>query len=111
MLAIALALAGHVAFSLVSQLFVNHAWDQLIILAWQALVDVVLLVFMRIVLHFSLLEEAKQMGQSEKYCSHCHVNVLAEGFCPQCGQALSAVPYHTRTGSGAVAPAPAGGAA
>jgi hypothetical protein len=106
MIAIAAALGGHVAFSLISQLFVNHGWDQLIILAWQALVDVALIVYMRIVLHFALLEEAAQMGLSEKYCSHCHTTVAAEGFCPTCGQALSAVPYHTRT-----VVAPAGGTA
>jgi RsiW-degrading membrane proteinase PrsW (M82 family) len=93
---IVVALAGHVAFTLVSQLFENHGWSQLILLAWQAAVDIALLVYMRLVLHYALLEEAADMGLSEKYCSHCHTNVASQGFCPTCGMALTAVPFHTR---------------
>jgi len=114
-LAIALAVGGHILFSTVSQLFINHGWSQAITLAWQAAVAFGLLLFMRIMLHYALLEEALTMGLSEKYCSHCHVNVMAEGFCPICGQALSAVPYHTRSAvpvsTAPAATAPAGGQA
>lgn len=110
MFAFVVAVGGHVLFSICSQLFVNHGWDQLIILAFQAAVDIALLVYMRIMLHYSLLEEARGMGRAEKYCAHCHVNVLAEGFCPACGGALSAVPYYTRQPATA-APAPAAGEA
>jgi RsiW-degrading membrane proteinase PrsW (M82 family) len=106
---IALALAAHVAFSTVSQVFVNHGWSQIIVLAWQALVDAVLLIYVRVLLHDALVEEAAAMGFVERYCSHCHVNVEAEGFCPRCGQALHAVPYQTRSAPGPAAPA--GGAA
>jgi RsiW-degrading membrane proteinase PrsW (M82 family) len=95
-LGIVLALAGHVLFSLVNQLLINHGWTQAVILGWQAAVVLVLMVGMRVVLHFALLEEAAAIGASEKYCSHCHVNVFAEGFCPRCGQALTAVPFHVR---------------
>ncbi len=97
LLAVVFALVGHVAFSIVSQLLVNHGWSQLIILAWQALVDVVLLVFLRALLHSALLDESKEWGASSRYCSHCHNTVNAEGFCPSCGMALAAVPYHTRS--------------
>ena len=96
MVAIAVALAGHIVFSLVSQLFVNHGWSQLVVLAWQLLVDALLLVSLRILLHFALLEEAGQMSGASRFCAHCHTIVDAEGFCPNCGGALSAVPFHTR---------------
>jgi hypothetical protein len=101
LLGIALALAGHIAFSLVSQVFVNHGWSQLIILAWEAAVDVVLLIYLRILLHNALLDEAVDLVRATRYCSHCHNTLTAEGFCPSCGMALTAVPHHTR-------PAPAG---
>ncbi len=94
--AIAVALGGHIAFSLVSQVFINHGWSQLIVLAWQLLVVVVLLLVLRALLHWALLEEGGEMGSAARYCAHCHTAVTAEGFCPTCGGALSAVPYHTR---------------
>jgi RsiW-degrading membrane proteinase PrsW (M82 family) len=108
MLGIVVAVGGHIAFTLFSQLFINHGWSQLIVLLLQASVDLALLVYMRIVLHYALLEEAAEYGQSEKYCAHCHMNVLAAGFCPVCGMALSAVPYHTRQPRSAAA-TPVGG--
>jgi RsiW-degrading membrane proteinase PrsW (M82 family) len=96
LIGLAVALVGHIAFSLVTQVFVNHGWSQLVVLAWQAALDIVLLVTMRVVLHFAVLEEAAKLGESEKYCSHCHTTVLAEGFCPLCGMALTATPYQLR---------------
>jgi RsiW-degrading membrane proteinase PrsW (M82 family) len=95
-LGIVLALAGHIAFSLVSQVLVNHGWSQLIILAWEGAVDLVLLVYLRVLLHNALLEESKVMGIEVRYCSHCHNTVDAEGFCPSCGMSLAAVPFPTR---------------
>jgi hypothetical protein len=97
-----LAPLAHIAFVLVSQLLTNHGWSQVVILGWQALVVAVLLVAMRIVLHHALLEEGLELGETERYCPHCHDEVLAQGFCPQCGIALTAVPNHLR-----VAEAPA----
>jgi RsiW-degrading membrane proteinase PrsW (M82 family) len=90
------AVGGHVAFSTVTQVLVNHGWSQLVILAWQAAVVVLLLVFMRVLLHRALLEEAGEQAPGERYCAHCDRTVRAEGFCPSCGMALTAVPYHTR---------------
>jgi RsiW-degrading membrane proteinase PrsW (M82 family) len=104
--AILAAVGGHIAFSLVSQVFVNHGWSQLIILGWQALVDAALLVAMRYVLHVALIEEAQFEGAAEKFCSYCQTTVLAEGFCPRCGQAFKASPYQVRK-----AAKPAGAAA
>jgi RsiW-degrading membrane proteinase PrsW (M82 family) len=122
MLAIITALGGHILFSTITQVFINHGWSQVIIIAWQALVVVVLIVVMRILLHTALVEEAKTLTPAERFCAHCHKTVLAEGFCPSCGGALTAVPYHTRPSETtatstppppppAVNPAPAGGAA
>jgi RsiW-degrading membrane proteinase PrsW (M82 family) len=96
LVALALAPAAHVAFSLVGQLLTNHGFTQLVILGWQALVVAVLLVAIRVILHHALLEEAAELGETERYCPHCHVHVLAQGFCPQCGLAMTAIPYHLR---------------
>ena len=96
MVAIAVALAGHIVFSLVSQLFVNHGWSQLVVLVWQLSVDVALLIMLRALLHWALLEEVGDMGSTARYCAHCHALLTAEGFCRSCGGALSAVPFHTR---------------
>jgi RsiW-degrading membrane proteinase PrsW (M82 family) len=91
---IVVALAGHVGFSTIGQLFINHGWSPLIILSWQALVDVALLIFVRLLLHHALLEEGEDERLGEKYCPHCHHNVVAGGFCPQCGLAMAARPHH-----------------
>jgi RsiW-degrading membrane proteinase PrsW (M82 family) len=90
------AVGGHIAFSTVTQVLVNHGWSQLLILAWQAAVVLLLLVYMRVLLHRALLEEAAEQGPADRYCAHCDRIVRAEGFCPSCGMALKAVPYHTR---------------
>jgi RsiW-degrading membrane proteinase PrsW (M82 family) len=90
------AVGGHVAFSTVTQMLVNHGWSQLVILAWQAAVVVGLLLSLRVLLHRALLEEVGELGSADRYCAHCDRTTRAEGFCPSCGMALTAVPYHTR---------------
>lgn len=94
--AFVLAPVAHIAFTLVSQLFVNHGWSQVVILAWQGLVVAALLIAMRLVLHEALLEEALELGETERWCPHCHQQVLAQGFCPACGLAMTAVSNHLR---------------
>jgi RsiW-degrading membrane proteinase PrsW (M82 family) len=94
--AIAAALGGHIAFSLVGQLLINHGWSQVVVLGWQLGVDVAMLLVLRALLHWALLEEARDLAPDARYCAHCHALVAAEGFCPSCGGALSAVPFHTR---------------
>jgi RsiW-degrading membrane proteinase PrsW (M82 family) len=96
LVALLVAVAGHVAFSLGEQLLVNHGWSQLMGLAWAAAVDVVLVVCLRVLLHGALLDEAGDLLLADHYCSHCHDIVSAESFCPSCGMALAAVPYQTR---------------
>jgi len=94
--AVALALAGHIVYATVTQVLVNHGWPQLAVLAFEAAIDAVLIVWMRVLLHSSLLEEAGDIGLGERYCPNCHGRVPAAGFCPSCGLALAAVPYYTR---------------
>ena len=55
-----------------------------------------LLIYIRYLLHFSLLEEAANMGFAETVCPNCHMHIVASGFCPNCGMALSAVPGSVR---------------
>jgi len=88
-----LAVGGHLAFSTVTQVLINHGWSQLVILASQAIVVIVLLLFLRVVLHRALLDEAGEESTAERYCAHCDRTVRAKGFCPSCGMALRAVPW------------------
>jgi len=50
------------------------------------------LVYVRYLLHHSLLEEAAHMGYAETVCANCHMHIVASGFCPNCGMALTAAP-------------------
>jgi RsiW-degrading membrane proteinase PrsW (M82 family) len=87
------AVGGHVAFSTVTQVLANHGWTQLVILAWQSAVVLVLLVSLRVVLHRALLDEAGDQSSADRYCANCDRTVRVEGFCPSCGMALKAVPW------------------
>ena len=64
----------------------------LVILVWQAVVVGAVLVYIRYLLHHALLEEAAHMGFAETVCSNCHMHIVASGFCPNCGMALTAAP-------------------
>ncbi len=89
---IAVAVIAHVAFSAGSQLLKDAAISQLLVLVWQAAVDGAVLIYVRYLLHHSLLEEAAHMGFAETVCANCHMHVVASGFCPSCGMALTAAP-------------------
>ncbi|TMD25332.1 MAG: PrsW family intramembrane metalloprotease [Chloroflexi bacterium] len=81
--AVGIAVGAHIAFSLGTQLFV---------LVWQAAIVAGVLVYVRYLLHHSLLEEAAHMGYAETVCANCHMHIVASGFCPNCGMALTAAP-------------------
>lgn len=89
---VAVAVVAHVAFSAGSQLLKDAAINQLVVLVWQAAVDGAVLIYVRFLLHHSLLEEAAHMGFAETVCANCHIHVVASGFCPSCGMALTAAP-------------------
>ena len=89
---VALAVIAHVAFSLGTQLWKDAGLSPLFVLMWQAALDAAVLVYVRYLLHHSLLEEAAHMGFAETVCANCHVHIVASGFCPNCGMALTAAP-------------------
>ncbi|TMD93427.1 MAG: PrsW family intramembrane metalloprotease [Chloroflexi bacterium] len=93
---VAIAVVAHVAFSAGTVAMKELATNPLFILLWQALVVGSLLIYIRYLLHFSLLEEAANMGFAETVCPNCHMHIVASGFCPNCGMALSAVPGSVR---------------
>jgi hypothetical protein len=87
-----MAVIAHVAFSLGTQLLQDVAVAQLFVLVWQAVVVGALLVYVRYLLHHALMEEAAHMGFAETVCPNCHMHIVASGFCPNCGGALTAAP-------------------
>jgi RsiW-degrading membrane proteinase PrsW (M82 family) len=95
---VAIALIAHVAFSFGSQLWKDALLSPLFILAWQAVVVGAVLIYVRYLLHHSLLEEAAHMGFAETVCPNCHMHIVASGFCPNCGMALTAAPACVKRG-------------
>src|SRR5713226_6438566 len=93
--AVAMAVIAHIAFSTGTVLMKDASVNPLFILIWQAVVGS-LLIYIRYLLHYSLLEEAAHMGFAETVCPNCHMHIVASGFCPNCGMALSAVPGAVR---------------
>jgi RsiW-degrading membrane proteinase PrsW (M82 family) len=89
---VAMAVIAHIAFSGGTELMRNTSVNQLIILIWQAAIVGALLVYIRYLLHHALLEEAAHMGYAETICPSCHMHIVASGFCPNCGMALTAAP-------------------
>ena len=89
---VAMAVIAHVAFAFGTQLLKDVAVSQLFVLVWQAVIVGAVLVYVRYLLHYSLLEEAAHMGFAETVCPNCHRHIVASGFCPNCGMALTAAP-------------------
>jgi RsiW-degrading membrane proteinase PrsW (M82 family) len=89
---VAVALIAHVAFSFGTQLWKDAALSPLFVLLWQAVIDAAVLIYVRYLLHHSLMEEAAHMGFAETVCPNCHRHIVASGFCPNCGMALTAAP-------------------
>jgi hypothetical protein len=100
---VAMAVIAHVAFSLGTQLLRDAALAQPFILVWQAVVVGALLIYVRYLLHHALLEEAAHMGFAETICANCHMHIVASGFCPNCGMALTAAPTSVKRGRKPVA--------
>ena len=89
---VAVAVIAHVAFALGTQLFKDAQLSPLFVLVWQAAVVGAVLIYVRYLLHHALLEEAAHMGFAETVCPNCHMHIVASGFCPNCGGALTAAP-------------------
>lgn len=89
---VGMAFIAHVAFALGTQVWKDALLSPLFILAWQAVVVGAVLIYVRYLLHHSLMEEAAHMGFAETVCPNCHMHLVASGFCPNCGMALTATP-------------------
>ena len=89
---VAMAVLAHIAFSEGTYVLKEAAVNPLLILIWQALIVGAVLIYIRYLLHYALLEEAAHMGFAETICPNCHMHIVAAGFCPNCGVALTAAP-------------------
>src|SRR5438067_3212263 len=89
---VAIAVIAHIAFALGTQILKDAQVSPLVVLVWQAVVVGAVLIYVRYLLHHALLEEAAHMGFAETVCPNCHMHIVASGFCPNCGGALTAAP-------------------
>jgi RsiW-degrading membrane proteinase PrsW (M82 family) len=105
---VAMAVLAHVAYAGGTQVLRADAVTPLLILVWQAVVVGALLIYVRYLLHYALLEEAAHMGFAETVCPNCHVHIVASGFCPNCGVALTASPGSVKRSRRPRKEAPAG---
>jgi hypothetical protein len=87
-----MALLAHIAFSAGTEVMKETSVNPLFVLIWQAAIVGALLIYVRYLLHHALLEEAAHMGFAETVCANCHMHIVASGFCPNCGMALTAAP-------------------
>jgi RsiW-degrading membrane proteinase PrsW (M82 family) len=95
---VAMAVIAHIAFSAGTQLMKDAAVNSLFVLVWQAAIVGAMLIYVRYLLHHTLLEEAAHMGYAETVCPNCHMHIVASGFCPNCGMALTAAPNAVKRG-------------
>jgi hypothetical protein len=96
--AVVMAVVAHIAFSAGTELMKETSTNALVILIWQAAIVGALLIYIRYLLHHALLEEAAHMGFAETVCPSCHMHIVASGFCPNCGMALTAAPNAVKRG-------------
>lgn len=109
--AILAAVLGHVAFALGTQLLLASGLHGVFVLAWQAIVVVALVVAIRLLLNVTLREEAAEMGLTQTTCANCGNDVLAAGFCPECGVAITATSHATIVTAAGATSGPASGRA
>src|SRR4029077_18299559 len=89
---VGMAVIAHVAFSFGTQVWKDALLSPLFVLAWQAVTVGAVLIYVRYLLHHSLMEEAAHLGFRETVCPNCHTHIVSSGFCPNCGMALTAAP-------------------
>jgi RsiW-degrading membrane proteinase PrsW (M82 family) len=94
--AVVMAVVAHIAFSGGSQILGDVNVNPLFIIIWQAAIVGSMLIYVRYLLHHALLDEAANMGYAETVCPSCHMHIVASGFCPNCGMALTAAPSHVK---------------
>lgn len=86
------AFGAHVLYAVISQVLQNSQVSGYVQIFFQAAVVGALLVYVRHLVHDSLMSEAKDFGFQVVTCPHCRHTVGAAGFCPLCGGAVSAGP-------------------
>jgi hypothetical protein len=96
--AVVMAVLAHIAFSAGTEVLKETSVNALFILIWQAAIVGAVLIYIRYLLHHALLEEAAHMGFAETVCPSCHMHIVASGFCPNCGLALTAAPNAVKRG-------------
>ena len=101
--ALAVALLARLGFEVGGQLLESGGFSPIATLVWEAAVVGGLVCYIRYLLHHALLDEATDMGFSERVCPHCQRHVVAAGFCPVCGASLAVAPRGVPT-----QPSPAG---
>lgn len=89
---IPMALIAVVAFYAGGQVLVSNDTAPLVVLIFQGAIVLAVVVYIRHLVHHSLLEEGRDLGYRAIVCAHCHHHVMAAGFCPSCGAALGASP-------------------
>jgi hypothetical protein len=89
---IPIVLIAVIAFYAGGEILGNHGVGQLIVLLYQTALALLVVVYIRHLVHHSLMEEGQDMEYRPIVCPHCHHHVMAAGFCPSCGVALSASP-------------------
>ena len=107
LLGVGVALGGHFAFNLGGDLLRTVGPGQPAQAAWQLLVDLLLVLYLRDVIHRSLIEEAVDLGLQQIRCPNCAEQVVAAGFCPHCGGSVQAAPHAVRVAASPIGAAPA----
>lgn len=87
-----IVLVAVVAFYTGGLILDNHGVGQLIVLFYQTALALLVVLYIRQLVHHSLLEEGLGQEYRPIVCPYCHHHVMAAGFCPSCGVALSASP-------------------
>ena len=83
-----IAPVAHMLFAGIAQIATSSHLEQACVLAGEAIVVVLLLLFVRLLLHAALLDEAADLGLERIDCGHCREHVVAAAFCPRCGAAV-----------------------
>jgi RsiW-degrading membrane proteinase PrsW (M82 family) len=87
-----IVLLAVVAFYAGGQILDNHGVGQLIVLFYQTALALLVVLYIRQLVHHSLMQEGLEQQYRPIVCPHCHHHVMAAGFCPSCGVALDASP-------------------
>lgn len=82
--------------------------SQLLQAGLQVILAMILLIWLRVLIHHALLDEgAEHLIGPPSACHHCHRMVPTMLFCPACGVARSAAPKHARVSAHREEAAPA----